>query len=195
MTSLGWLDRKTSTITNAFVQNTNIWASTSDNVPSHVGQNEESNQPAHPRNLIRVSKMRPVKILVGLRESDLNLSWAWFKKYWSTDVLENPYMDHTITLYAGTASELRGIGGNSFKSVTAPFWKGSTLKGKNLLCSRREQIRSFQSRLIFRKGLMYWKASRKSQFCLPCQNMVDNLPSVSFTLTLKAPITTIVIKG
>ena len=48
------------------------------------------------------------------------------------------------------------------KCFCLPFVKGSTLKRKNLL-PKGEQILSFESRPLFRRGLKCEKANRKSQ--------------------------------
>ena len=62
--------------------------------------NEDSNQPAHPRSLMTLrcsheeilypmlSKLRPVKILIRLREcaADLNLRWAQIFEGTSSDI-------------------------------------------------------------------------------------------------------------
>ena len=79
--------------------------------------------------------------------------------------------------YIDTLSEKASF----YKLLLPLFWKRSTLKGKNLLLW--EQILSFYSRSLFKRGLVYRKVNWKLQNLSPCTKKKWNIyPVYSFTL-------------
>ena len=73
------------------------------------------------------------------------------------------------------------MGSQLSKLFCLPFEKGSSLKEKEFALMGSKFF-FFQSRPLFRSGLMCRKVNRKSQKLSPCYKMVKNLPNLSCPL-------------